>query len=68
MPNQRHASSMLTPDFDTYPARQLRLLMSILLVLKSDIKMAKSAFIWQLIYANILLRMTQPMQLPGSPS
>ena len=23
MPNQRHASSMLTPDFDTYPARPI---------------------------------------------
>ena len=23
MPDQRHASSMLTPDFDTYPARPI---------------------------------------------
>ena len=53
---------MLMPDFDTYPNAQLRLLTFILLALRSDIKMAKLAFIW-LIYGNILLRMTQPMQL-----
>ena len=67
MPYQRHASSILTPDFDNYPARPIASIDVHPLGLEVRYKDAKVAFIWHRIYANILLRMTQPMQLPGKP-